>query len=99
MLVSVRSGSVKPDSQPPRLCSQVPTNPPPPPPSASAAAPATPAAAGLSGHVGTRFLRGVQAAHGAIVLHVAVDLVRIVVIHGHVIHLADRQRDAVLRRP
>ena len=35
-----------------------------------------------------------QSAHGAVVLHVAVDLVRHVVIHGHVIHLADGQGDA-----
>src|SRR5450432_1185594 len=65
----------------------------PPEPTATAAATA-PAEAALSRNIGSAFLRGAEAAHGAIVLHVAVDMVGHILVHGHVIHLADGQRDA-----
>src|SRR5712692_5188684 len=49
------------------------------------------------------FRRDDRAAHRAVVLHVAVDVVRHLVVNGHVVHLPDRQLDAlgapsVLRR-
>ena len=33
--------------------------------------------------------------HVAVILHVAIEVVGSLVVYGHVIHLADRQRDAV----
>ncbi len=60
-----------------------------------AAAEPAPAAAALHRNVRAGFLHIARAAHGAVILHVAVNLVRHVVIDGHVVDLADRQCNAV----
>ena len=87
MLVSVRSGRVKPDSQPPKSVL---------PRSAAATASTAETAAPAPGDIGSGLRRGAEAAHGAVVLHVAVDLVRNIVIHGDVIDLADGEGDAIV---
>jgi hypothetical protein len=68
-------------------------------PAAPAAAPAAACgscgrAVGWGRHVGYGDRRVTRAAHGAVVLPVAVDPIRHLVVDRHVIHLADRQRHA-----
>src|SRR5205085_2720223 len=63
---------------------------------AASAETAASASAGVAhaGHVGSGLHHVAGAAHGAVVLHVAVDLVGHVVIDGDVIDLADGESDA-----
>ena len=44
----------------------------------------------LTGHISARFLRRAEAAHRAVVLHVAVDVIGHVLVHRDVIHLPNR---------